>query len=515
MAVSLLQASISPHGQRNYPRPTSATDAVDMDIDMDIDLGPIDGPEAVEVIVSFHLALRSTLNICETYFAEQDLPEQSNHIMPAVHGNEHLESNTAPHKVHLRGLDDLTTTDIELFASEHHPSDCLRYVEWIDDISANIVYDTSAAAIRALISFTSSQIGQEVYLFPSRQLRAAKSFSARAESRLEVRIAMTTDVKRPRAHEASRFYMLHPEHDPREKKRKLKDYNDSHGYPKRRYDDRETRQKRFQGRERRYDASMYDDETRAPRNRGSASSASMNSDVLSAADRPTDRRGDSRSGHAGDYYRPMARDERKHMRSRSASPGMDERAHQDITGRRSRQRSPPTINREKELFPIGSSPITSSITDRELFPNKIVAASLKKELFPAKAGNPRHRRSDAFDAADDAADLFATGMAFSDARGPSNQMAAAVGSSGSRLLSSDPTSQSGGHEDGTDTGINIRGASMQQDSGIAIFGAAAKSHIGTIQELFPNRMGNSGKELFAEKLQGRGLRRNKAEDMFY
>ncbi|KAL8643375.1 MAG: hypothetical protein Q9228_000008 [Teloschistes exilis] len=497
MAVSVLQASVPPHNERTTPRSTTAIDAVDMDIDMDIDLEPSDAPEAFEVI---------------------DLPEQSNHITSAVNTNEHLQSNTTPHKVHLRGLDDLTTTDIEFYASEHHPSDRLHCVEWIDDMSANLVYDTPAAAVRALISFTSSHLSQEVDLFPSLQLRAAKTFSARAESRLEVRIAMSTDVKRPRAHEASRFYMMHPEHDPREKKRKLQNYSDSHGLKEQRYGDRETRPKSFQRRERRYGASTYDDGTRTARNGGNASrhsSASMNSDELFVADRPTDRRAGPRSGHAGDSYRPMARDERRSVRNRSASPGMEGIDHQDVSGRRTRQRSPPTANREKELFPIRSIPFISSATDRELYPNKTVAASLKKELFPAKAGTPRHRRSDAFDAADEAADLFANGMAFSDARGPSNQTAAAVGSSHGRLLISDPTPQSGGDEDWTDSGINIRGASMQQDSGIAIFGTATKSHIGTIHELFPSKVGNSGKELFAEKLQGRGLRRNKAEDMFY
>ena len=34
------------------------------------------------------------------------------------------------------------------------------------------------------------------------------------------------------------------------------------------------------------------------------------------------------------------------------------------------------------------------------------------------------------------------------------------------------------------------------------------------KELFPNKMSNVGKELFAEKIKGRGGRRNRAEDMF-
>lgn len=48
------------------------------------------------------------------------------------------------------------------------------------------------------------------------------------------------------------------------------------------------------------------------------------------------------------------------------------------------------------------------------------------------------------------------------------------------------------------------------DQGIAIKGTGP-----TVKELFPDKFGNSGKELFAEKLEGRGRRRQKAEDMFY
>jgi len=37
-----------------------------------------------------------------------------------------------------------------------------------------------------------------------------------------------------------------------------------------------------------------------------------------------------------------------------------------------------------------------------------------------------------------------------------------------------------------------------------------------VKELFPDKFsGNTGKELFAEKLEGRGRRRQKAEDLFY
>ena len=58
----------------------------------------------------------------------------------------------------------------------------------------------------------------------------------------------------------------------------------------------------------------------------------------------------------------------------------------------------------------------------------------------------------------------------------------------------------------------------QQDQGFSIRGMANTDGAsdGFVKELFPNRVpANSGKELFAEKLQGRGGRRNRAVDVFY
>ena len=61
-------------------------------------------------------------------------------------------------------------------------------------------------------------------------------------------------------------------------------------------------------------------------------------------------------------------------------------------------------------------------------------------------------------------------------------------------------------------GFNIRGIASKRgsDQGIAIKGTGA-----TVKELFPEKFGNASKELFAEKIEGRGRRRQKAEDMFY
>lgn len=56
-------------------------------------------------------------------------------------------------------------------------------------------------------------------------------------------------------------------------------------------------------------------------------------------------------------------------------------------------------------------------------------------------------------------------------------------------------------------------AKRGNDQGIAIKGTGP-----TARELFPEKFGNSGnsgKELFAEKLEGRSRRRQRAEDLFH
>jgi hypothetical protein len=66
-------------------------------------------------------------------------------------------------------------------------------------------------------------------------------------------------------------------------------------------------------------------------------------------------------------------------------------------------------------------------------------------------------------------------------------------------------------EDGS---FNIRGVAKQRGSGggFAIKGAASAN----VRELFPDKFDdNAGKELFAEKLEGRGRRRQRAEDLFH
>lgn len=314
---------------------------------------------------------------------------------------------------------------------------------------------------------------------------------------------MKTDRKKPRAYESSRFYLMHPEHDPREKLRRELADRRRHGgegssdgdYQRRRFDGRELRRRRDRDADDNFSASMYDDE--GPR---------------ASTDYSDSERG--RSGRTRRGQRELFPDEGRlsgRLRNRSASPGRDTlaesgRLEQEERGTRSRfrERSPQLIRRNegKELFPSRTSDGDSNA--RELFPNKPASSYLKKELFPSKQSN--HRRSDAIDAADETGDLFSRRISVPRVDGARDQ-----NPSHRKNIELFPDSED-------QNGVNIRGAAGQ-DQGISIRGAAngmsIKGRGASVRELFPSKFkSNAGKELFSDKIEGRGGPRRRAEDMF-
>ena len=393
----------------------------------------------------------------------------------------------------------MSTDDIVAYTSEHIQTEAPIKIDWIDDTSANIVFGSPEAAhgaLRALASVTPEGSDNQSLL----QLRNARPYSKDLEARLHVRIAVSTDQKRPRAYEASRFYMMHPELDPRERRRMSRNKDGSWNNRKRRHEILE------------YTADMYDDDSGALARRSGGSTED----------------GVGAGNHEG-------RNRDLESRDRSASPrkDVDENGYQRHRRRtpppKYRQRDPypfPKGNSSKELFPSKSMSVLSSNTGvnrsllprkgqelfpakngvkelfplkpatKELFPGRFASTS-NKEIFPLKSGTSVHRRSDAFDAADE------TGERLGNSLSPISPL-------GKGHPNSIPTDLG--------TGFSIRGTARQEDQGFLIRGMASTDGAsdGFVKELFPNRLpGNSGKELFAEKLQGRGGRRNRAIDMFY
>ncbi|KAL3481185.1 hypothetical protein BJX99DRAFT_180261 [Aspergillus californicus] len=485
-----------------HETPSHAMDT-SMDIDMDLDLGPLPDPELIET-------------------------EQTLTTFTAPDGTAiDLESaETQSEKVHVRGVDELTTENIKQFATSHFPHEQPARIEWIDDTSANIVYSSPEIGLQALAALThagelegaDSTAAGEVSVL---RLRSAKVLASHPDSVLQVRLAVKSDRKKARAHEASRFYMMHPEHDPRERLRKELATGGRRGsageidgdYRRRRFDGRELRRRRDRDMDEGITANMYDD-------------TGAGSTDPSDGDRDRDySRGRSRRGSRG-YHRERNTDlfsgggaESGRLRNRSASPGRDTLMlqggyieEQQESRRRFRERSPAPSRRNKgrELF---SS--DNDANSRELFPNKTANTYLKKELFPSKLSN--HRRSDAIDVADETADLFSRRLSIplvdgAHATAPPSRRSRNIelfpDQTGSENRSS--VNIRGSANTGSNGGFSIRGAA---DSGISIKGRGGAS----VRELFPSKYNsnvNAGKELFNDKIEGRGGPRRRAEDMF-
>ncbi|KAL4979471.1 hypothetical protein BDW66DRAFT_127503 [Aspergillus desertorum] len=476
-----------------------------MDIDMDLDLGPLPDPEPIE--------MEQTLQVTTA------VPVDGAVIDPQT-------AETQSEKVHIRGVDELTTDDIKIFASTHFTLEQPARIEWIDDTSANIVYSTPEIGLQALAALThDSELEGDVAgdgtaltasgEIPALRLRSAKALASHPDSVLQVRSAVKTDKKKPRAHEASRFYMMHPEHDPRERlrrelasDRRCCGGGDSEGdYRRRRFDGRELRRRRERDNEDGITANMYDDIGTGGADR-------------SDGDRDWDRgRRTRQSGRRNREVELFPDDGVRsgRLRNRSASPGRDtllqEGGYVDErqeSRRLFRERSPPPRRRNEGKELLGSP--SGDANSRELFPNKTANTYLKKELFPSKVSN--HRRSDAIDAADETADPFARRVSipsldpsheFTDSNALRNRNVELFPSNKSER---GPVNIRGAAGASQDQGFAIRGAA---DSGISIKGRGGAS----VRELFPSKYNNNaGKELFSDKIEGRGGPRRKAEDMF-
>lgn len=278
-------------------------------------------------------------------------------------------------------------------------------MEWVDDTSANIVYNTEEAASHALKALTDLAESIPEQLSPL-QARRAKPVPDHPDAVLHVRQATTADVKAPRAHEYSRFYLMNPEHNPRERKREY-DNRDRRGHGGRRPD----RRRREEPREV-FDVSMYDDDTGADNPPRSLRMGSHSS--FSSADH---RR---RTTRLDDDLLP--RKDQGRLRNRSASPlrniegdGRYGFSDEQPSRRPARRRSVTPPPRRRNL----DSRIRSSTAQMELFPDKTKPSSLhashsndksaielfpdyaspkrSRELFPHKTAHSNHRRSDALD----------------------------------------------------------------------------------------------------------------------
>ncbi|CAD0017418.1 unnamed protein product, partial [Aureobasidium pullulans] len=362
---------------------------------------------------------------------------------------------------HIRGLDNLTTDNIRQFAGEYYSLDNFQRVEWIDDTSANLIYESAEAASEALNALSDLPDGAAQHVAPL-QMRKAKALPSNSEAELYIRQATLADKKAPRAHERSRFYLMNPDHDPRERKA---DYDNRRRGPRRDNRQRPEAAKPF-------DVNMYDDAEETP---------ALSYD--DEDDRRNVRRRDERPRRprGGDLF---AGKDTGRLRDRSASPvrdgdgryGFDQEQPERRTARR-RTISP--APRKKDLM----APARASKGPIELLPAKggktfgldtpLTSTSPPKrnrELFPNKSSRSNHRRSDALDAGETAS-----------------------------------IRQSGG--------FSIRGSAQVDVPGFSIRGASREVNP-VVKELFPSKFSNGEpNDLFADKMRDRNTQRRRAEDM--
>lgn len=552
------------------------------------------------------------------------------------------EGITTP-KIYVRGLDTLTTADIKAYAREHFSLDHYVKVEWIDDTSANIVYENMDAALGALKAFSafsaSSVEGVGVGSDPDPEistldLRPAKRLSRHPGVELLVRQAVKTDVKRPRAHEASRFYLLNPDKDPRERRwrqeQRQRNRRDGRDRGQRRGDGVEDEQHGSGGgAAASFDVNMYDDD--AGITDGKDDGIDIGTELrrsrprrYSGGYRQTSDRAFGGAQKNGDLFDRRDTGSRRRRggsrRDRSMSPddhnstndddiygnnygrlGYEERRTERPRVRSRRRSTPPPgerLNAGKELFPVSSSTTATTLLqpngNKELLPHKTTillnssptspSSSRKRprELFPHKTNVSNHRRTAAFDAADETAEIyspkkrsvFSEGAADGSEAGLSRDLSSRItrdsvrsGDGAGRLTISDDDGSDDGPENATANGIGVRSrgrgrgikssrttassimtttttTTSATQPGFSIRGvadsttsiAAADFSIQgaadvrggggggpkdlSVKELFPSKLGgmstnNEGKELFGQKIRGRGAQRQRAQDMFF
>ncbi|CAG7566501.1 unnamed protein product [Fusarium equiseti] len=292
------------------------------------------------------------------------------------------ESKTLiPSKIHIKGVDSLHTSDIKAYVKSHFGD--VDRVEWIDDSSANLLFPSEPTARDAIVALSSVPVADATALAIGETL-PAKPFEARPEISLQVRFAVLSDRKEAGAALRSRYYLLHPEHDPEERRRKNQENRS-------RYRERDGGYRGDGGRRRRasdddvetYEASMYDDAPRPARRR-------RDSDI---EERP---RSYARENQGKELFSG-----RKTQRDRSASPRRDgdgddlmgDRA--SSSGNRVRARDLRDRisggNNSKELFPTKKSIKQFGGGNLDTLERAIGSARLKDEDRPKVVNVPNTR----------------------------------------------------------------------------------------------------------------------------
>ncbi|QPH17236.1 hypothetical protein C2857_002044 [Epichloe festucae Fl1] len=347
-------------------------------MDLDIEMGDVD-EGAMNVQVFEELPRADDILQSEELEEPGEVAEDELTGREAGGGDE--GQTLVPSKIHIRGVDTLHTDDIKAYVKVYFgPVD---KIEWIDDNSANLVFGNEFIAGEAIISLSAIEIADVTALTVGESL-PAKPFDGKPAVSLQVRLALKSDKKQTGAALHSRYYLLHPEHDPEERRKKYQK-NQS------RFRDREGDNRRSGIRHRRasdddvdtFDASMYDD---TPCQRHARRSLSPDNSVRF---------------HASENRGKELFANRVSKRNRSASPrrdtgsdghmdALDRSSHQNKTHAKSIKDRIFIANSGKELFPIKATEKGGRLDQLE---ESIGSARLRDEDMP-KIVDVSHARSD-------------------------------------------------------------------------------------------------------------------------
>lgn len=483
-----------------------------------------------------------------------------------------VDTNAPVAKVHLRGVDNLATGDIRNFANDHYPTQLLKHVQWIDDTSVNLVYDTEATALEALQAFSAQEEPESL------KVRAAKQLSTHPDIELFVRQAVVSDVKVKDARLASKFYLFNPQYDPENpenvnRKRRFEQersyrQRDNYSHKRTRRDVGDDMYSRRSSKDEPFDVDLYDD------------------DPVSLAKR-TERRQSYQSGSSHENSRKklrfqddlMGSRDNGRLRNRSASPARDGDGrfgfNDDQPRRRTARPRSPTPPRQragrdnkdnraardnfrKELFPDRQPATKTALTNShtngattDLFPNHSSPPTGPRELMP------HHKRQDArdidretrevadgigkytLDGADERnqytytkSDRRRDSSRRSDREKPRDLFSRITGAAPTmengygRLQDQPASSNVQNGSDGFsfkgagDTKPSNRGGKQDGSSGFNILGASRdRVENPLVKELFPLKAGggaggSGAKDLFDGRIKGRGNQRRRAEDLF-
>lgn len=293
-----------------------------------------------------------------------------------------------PNKIHVRGLDTFAPNDVKAYVAQHQAGQFER-VEWIDDTSANLVYPSESGAQEALVKLAAVPIADVTQLPPLESI-PAKEYASKPDSVLQVRFAVAGDKKAANAAARSRFYLLHPEHDPEERRRRgefdRKRYRDRDGdYSRDQRRDGNRRRPRFDydDEEKQFDVTLYDDNAETRSGPRAVSRSRQRSDSVSTRSSESDRVRFQADKNRNKELFPNWQSRKARSRDRSASPTRSYgRGNHEADLDESTRAAAAARTREKARAI--KERLSRENKSRELFPGKDVKA---KELFPSMVGS--------------------------------------------------------------------------------------------------------------------------------